>query len=207
MSDRLKNELGLDVRDESVVIRTLADKTTKRGGFTHFNLQSLADDRVYHVHDALIVPDFAEESACLPHAVKEAHLKHFLGVNTPTIPDRNKIDILLGQSDKELLVVLDEREGSNPEESNFVLTRLGPIASDGRAGENQFMTRRALVADKRANCECELLRVEVSDLTEVLRRQELEDEIIQPSKSEELARELVEPNVKHVDGRYEIPVP
>ena len=56
-------------------------------------------------------------------------------------------------------------------------------------------------------CKGERLRVEVSDLKEVLRRQELKDEIIQPSKSEELARELVEPNVKFVDGFYEIPVP
>ena len=91
-----------------------------------------------------------------------AHLKHFLGVSIPTIPDRNKIDVLIGQSDKELLVVLDEREGSNPEEPNFVLTRLGPIASGGRALENQFMARRALVADKQATCECERIRVEVS---------------------------------------------
>ena len=136
-----------------------------------------------------------------------AHLKHFQGVNIPTILDRNKIAILIGQSDKELLVVLDEREGSNPEEPNFVLTRLGPIASGGSAGENQFMTRRALIADKQATCECERLRVKVSDLKEVLPRQELEDEIIQPSKSEELARELEELNVKLVDGRYEIPVP
>ena len=69
------------------------------------------------------------------------------------------------------------------------------------------MTRRALVADKQATCECERLRVEVSDLKEVLRRQELENKIVQPSKSEELARELVELNFKLVDGRYEIPVP
>ena len=82
-----------------------------------------------------------------------AHLKYFLGVNIPTIPDRDKIDILIGQSDKELLVVLDERDGSNPEEPNFVLTRLGPIACGGRVGENQFMTCRALVSDKQATCE------------------------------------------------------
>ena len=74
-------------------------------------------------------------------------------------------------------------------------------------GKNQFMTHRALVADKRATCACERLRVEVSDSKEVLRRPELEDEIIQPSKSKELARELVEPNFRLVDGRYEIPVP
>ena len=135
VSDRLQNESGLDVRDESVVLRTWADQTTESGGFTHFDLQSLADDRIYHVHGALVVPNFAEESACLPHAVKVAHLKHFLDVNIPTIPHRNKIDILIGQSDKELLVVLDDRGGSNSEESKFVLIRLGPIASGGRAGK------------------------------------------------------------------------
>ena len=75
-----------------------------------------------------------------------AYLKHLLGVNIPTIPDRNKIDILIGQSCEELLVVLDEREGSNAEEPSFVLTRLGHKTSGGRAGKNQFMTRRALVA-------------------------------------------------------------
>ena len=36
VSDRIKNELGLDVRDESVAIRTLADQTTRSGGFTLF---------------------------------------------------------------------------------------------------------------------------------------------------------------------------
>ena len=69
------------------------------------------------------------------------------------------------------------------------------------------MTRRALVADKQATCDSERLRVELSDLKEVLRRQELDDEVIEPSKSEKLARELVEPNVKLVDGRYETPAP
>ena len=107
VSDRLTNELGLDVRDECAIIRTLASQTTKSDGFTHFDLHSLADNRVYHVHNALVISDFAEKSICLPHAVKVAHLKYFLGGNIPTIPDRNKIDILIGQSDKELLVVLD----------------------------------------------------------------------------------------------------
>ena len=89
---------------------------------------------VYHVHDTLVVPDFVKESPCLPRAVKVTLLKRFLEVNIPTIPDRNKIDILIGQSDKELFVVSEERKGSNPEEPNCVLTGLVPISSGGRVG-------------------------------------------------------------------------
>ena len=36
---------------------------------------------------------------------------------------------------------------------------------------------------------------------------ELQDETVQPSRSEELAASLVEPHITVVDGRYEIPVP
>ena len=41
-------------------------------------------------------------------------------------------DVLVGQSHKSLLTLLKKREGSGPEEPNFVLTRLGPVASGGR---------------------------------------------------------------------------
>jgi len=40
-----------------------------------------------------------------------------------------------------------------------------------------------------------------------LRKLKLEDEVLQPSKNEEIARKLVESNVKVLNGRYEIPVP
>ena len=47
----------------------------------------------------------------------------------------------------------------------------------------------------------------VSALREQLRRYILEDEEIQMSTSNEITRELVEPNVNVVNNRYEIPVP
>ena len=42
-------------------------------------------------------------------------------------PGRRRVDVLIGQSDKSLLTVLEEREGMDPEEPNYVLTRLGPL--------------------------------------------------------------------------------
>ena len=211
VSERVKNELGLGVENESVTIRTLADQATKGCGLTNFELQSLSNDEVYSIFDALVVPDFAAEGESLPHAVEVGHLKHFEGVDIPTIPQRNKIDVLIGQSNKELLVVLEEREGACPEDPNYVLTRLGPIASGGKTeGNSKYcLAHKAFVANESplSVCECERLRSEVSDLKECLSKQGLEDEIIQPSRNEETARNLVESKVKLVEGRYEIPVP
>ena len=44
-------------------------------------------------------------------------------------------------------------------------------------------------------------------LNKSLREYELLDEVIQPSKNDELALQLLEPNIKVVEGRYEMPVP
>ena len=59
-------------------------------------------------------------------------LKHFHGVEIPVIPEHKCVDVLIGQSDKALITVLKELEGSNSNEPNLVITRLGPIASGGR---------------------------------------------------------------------------
>ena len=81
----------------------------------------------------MVVPDFIDGENVLPHAVNTQKLKHFKGAEIPTIPQRQRIDILIGQTNKELLTVLEEREGVNASESSYFLTRLGPIASGGYA--------------------------------------------------------------------------
>ena len=73
-----------------------------------------------------------DDKATLPHAVGTSSLRHFDGIEITLAPDRDRIDVLIGQSDKALLTVLEEREGVDPEEPSYVLTRLGPVASGGR---------------------------------------------------------------------------
>ena len=212
ISKRLKHELNLDVKNDSVIIRTLADQTTKSAGLAAFNLQSLVDDEIYPIVDALVVPDFTAED-CLPHTVHVAHLENFKGVDIPIIADRDQIDILIGQADKALLAVLKEREGTRPDEPNLVLTRLGPIASGGRADTGickTFSARKAKISESDelpCECECERLKNEISNLKEALHAIELDDETIQPSKSEEIARKMVASSINLKDGRYEIAVP
>ena len=64
-------------------------------------------------------------------------LEHFQGVTIPVIVQRKSIDILIGQTDKSLLTVLEERESKHSDHPNYVLSRLGPIASGGRLGLRQ----------------------------------------------------------------------
>ena len=131
--DNLRKELGLNTTpDPTVTIRTLANLRVITEGRTDFNLPSLINGEEFAIKDAIVVPEFLDDNATLPHAVDTSGLDHFDGVEIPLAPDRDRIDVLIGQSDKALLAVLEEREGADPEEPNYVLTRLGPVVSGGR---------------------------------------------------------------------------
>ena len=140
--DSLREELGLEVAtDRSITIRTLADQTARCKGRTDFSLESRVTGGNYKITGALVVPAFSDEKSTLPHAVDTRKLKHFYGVEIPVVPERKFLDILIGQSDKALITVLRELEGSNSNEPNLVITRLGPIASGGRVLGNSKSVR------------------------------------------------------------------
>ena len=211
ISEGLKNELGLDVDStRKVGIRTLAEQTTSSGGMTSFTIQSLTTNETYAIQDALVVPGFTEEENVLPHSINVGKLDHFKGIKIPTISNRKTIDILIGQTDKLLLTVLEERESLNSDDPNLVFTRLGPIASGGRSCKSATPYKTSYkvnINDCCGVCECDELKYEVVSLKQTLRKLQLEDEVIQPSQTDEMARALVESNLKVVDGRYEVPVP
>ena len=135
ISETLKAELGLQATpDPTVSLRTLADEKMSSGGRTNFKLESLYSGEQFHIYGAVVVPQFLDDENTLPHAVDTSTLEHFEGVHIPVVQDRRRVDVLIGQCDKTLLTVLEECESINPEERNYVLTRLGPIASGGRIG-------------------------------------------------------------------------
>ena len=84
------------------------------------------------IKNALVVPKFTDDKSTLPHRADITGLEHFRGVETQTVPNRSSVDILIGQSDESLIAVLDKRGSVNPDEPNYVLTRLDPTASGGQ---------------------------------------------------------------------------
>ena len=105
---------------------------------------------------------------------------------------------------------MEQRKGLNSNEPNNVLTRLGPMASGGRMDicSNLINSRRAVVNVCKCDArECENLRLENASLKENLQKIELKDEKLLPWREDDMARSLVEPNIKVVNGRFEMPVP
>ena len=154
--------------------------------------------------------NFEDDENTLPHCIDTTKLSLFRGVQIPLISYRKSVDLLNGQLDKFLLTVLEEREGFNSNEPNYVLTRLGAMASGGRMDtcSNLINSRRAVVNVCKCDArECENLRLENASLKENLRKIELKDEELLPSREDDMARSLVEPNIKVVNGRFEMPVP
>ena len=56
-------------------------------------------------------------------------------------------------------------------------------------------------------CECEQLKQKIASLKESLSNSEIENKVKQPSINDDMARQLVESNVKVFNGHYKIPVP
>ena len=196
ISDSLREELGLEVTtDPFITIRTLADQTASCIGKTDFSLESLVTGDNYEITGALVVPAFSDDKSTLPHAVDTSKLKHFHEVEIPVIPERKRVDILIEQSDKPLIAVLKELEGSNSNEPNLVITRLGPIASGGRVQGSSKSVRALRVETISSNPDCGLcdkLQQELLTVNNALREYKLLDEEVLPSKNDELSCSLVE---------------
>jgi len=65
---------------------------------------------------------------------------------------------------------------------------------------------------KMSNCECagepcEILRPKIKTLKETVREYERENEVTQPSRNDEKAKEIVESDIKVVNDCYEITLP
>ena len=211
ISDSLREELGLeDTTNSSITIRTLAEQTASCIGKTDFSLESLVTSDSYEITGALVVPAFSDYKSTLPHAVDTSKLKHFHGVEIPNIPERKCEDILIGQSNKALITVLKELEGSNSNKPNLVITQLGPIASGGRVQGSSKSVRVLRVETISVDPDsglCDKLQQELLTVKNALREYELLDEEVLPSKNDELTCSLVKPFIRIVDGLYEMPVP
>ena len=181
--------------DYNLTIRNLADQTTVSKGLVAFTLQSLISNKYFDVEDALVVPELIENEGVLPHSIHVKHTKHFKGVEIPTLSGGKSIGILIGQklpNDKLLLAVSEEREGSNSKKPNYVLTRLGLIASVGcvHTGSKSLSN---LKVQTNKNCKhCELFKRENIALKEATHTNEIENETLQPTNNDEIARKLVE---------------
>ena len=90
----------------------------------------------------------------------------------PVISKHKSVDILIGQTDELLLAVLEERESIHPDDSKYVLIRLGSIASEVLIGVGlkRFQTLKFQTTSECCDeCECDRLKQKISELKDSLR--------------------------------------
>ena len=160
------------------------DETVDCKGRTAFKLESLHTGEKFVIKDALVVPQFSNDARTPSHSVDISALEHFKSMHVPVAPDPKRIDVLIGQSNKQLFTVLQEREGVSLEEPNYVLTRFGSIVSSGQvpaATSGSLSALRVQVeSSEDAARECAKLKRENSALKQTVREYEREEVVLQP---------------------------
>ena len=163
--DNLKKEFWLKaVPDSYMTLRTLADQRASIGGRTNFELESLDFGEQFMISNALVVPQFSDDDNILPHAVDVSKRDHSEGLHISVVPERGRVDVLSGQSDKLLLTVLEKLEYADPEEPNYVLTGLEPITSGGMVDRNSCSSvslsalRVKVEPPDKVDCDCSKLK-------------------------------------------------
>ena len=73
--------------------------------------------------------------------------------------------------------MLEKREGIHPHELNFLLTRLGPVASGGRVqhGSHKFSSRKVSIECDTVECEIGKMKHEIAKLRKKLLEYELQE--------------------------------
>ena len=84
--------------NHALATRALAKQTMPSDGFTNFEIELLSNKKTFSIKNALVVLDFVDDENVLPHAVNTQKLAHFKKVKIPAFLQRQRIDILIGQT-------------------------------------------------------------------------------------------------------------
>ena len=118
----------------------------------------------------IVVLKFLNEKGILSHTVDLTTLEHFDGVKMPTTLNEKYVRILIEQPNNSLLTGLAEREGKNLHQSNFVLTRHGPVASSGRVPciSDSFSSQKVSIEHAKIKWEVGKIKQEIAELKQKL---------------------------------------
>ena len=216
ISSDLATELGLKPFDSACFkLDTLIGTENRSADLVKFSVQSLESNALFCDLTGVVHAPWSDDEEGLPHRQVLNGLKHFEDVNIFGIDNCTSVDVIIGNDNARLMQVVEERNGDIPEEPHAVHTSLGWLACGGKfdfGGNNVRSFRLQTVGEggeimSRLKKELWSKDSEIVELREKVRELLLENEEIGQSRSDLLASDMVEPNVKMKGGHYEVPVP
>ena len=216
VSSTLVQDLGIVPFDRtSFKLDTLIGAKDSFADVITFALQSLDTNEMFCDITAVVHEPWSDDAEGLPHRQLLNELKHFEDVDVFAIDGCDVVDVIIGNDNAFLMTVIEEKRGESRDEPHAIYTPLGWLASGGRA------VLSGSVANSKRVCsavmenelpfsysgELEKRDREILHLKDKLRELYLDAEVVEPSRNDVLARDIVEPRVKIDNGRFEIPVP
>ena len=203
VSTSLAEELGLHGTARSrIILHTVSGSKASDLQRVSFEIETLHTGREIKVQNALVLDAWADENVTLPHDYDLTTYPHFDEVDIQVLPERTKVDILIGLDNSHLMTALEERTGAEGE-PHAIHTPLGWIASGGKSPfQVSYHSMRLSVHPDVNDTDQKIL-----ELQQTIRDLSIQDEAIQLSVCDRKAQQIVEDNTRVVDGRYEMPVP
>ena len=211
--------MGLKPFDRtSFKLDTLIGAKDNSADLVKFHVQSLESNELFCELIAVVNEPWSDDVENLPHKQFLNGLKQFEDVNIFTIDDCMTVDVIIGNDNAFLMWAKEERIGESFDEPHAIHTPLGWLASggvsllsEGVAQSFRVQTAGCVSSDSvdatRYATELEKRDREILTLKDTIKELSLDAETVVPSRNDVLACDLVKPNVRVKDNRFEIPVP
>ena len=215
IASSLVEDLGLEPFDTaSFKLDTLVGDKNTSANLVKFNIQSIDTEELFGDVTAAVIPPWVDDVETLPHKQDLSNLQHFDGVKLVTLDNCDTVDIIIGNDNAFLMCTKEERMEESRDEPHAIFTPLGWMASGGRsslyARATKVLGEQTCVAnDDLSQCKLDLEARdrEIAASKGQLRDLAVQNEALDLSRTDEIAKGLVEPNVKLCNDHFEIPLP
>ena len=131
ISNKLVEELNLEPHDQaSFRIETMTGATLVHSDLVRFNLQSLFSDETFVLSNVVTHSSWRDDMNTLPH---RQDMSTFKDVELFELPENKTVDLLIGNDNAFLMIVLEERVGASRSDLHAILTPLGWLGCGGRS--------------------------------------------------------------------------
>ena len=141
-------------------------------------------------------------------------MQHFDGLKLFTLDNCDTVDIIIGNDNAFLMCAMEERMEEGRDEPHAVFTLLDWMASGGRlplyAGATKVLRVQTCVANddlSQRKLDLEARDKKIAALKGQLKDLAVQDEALDLSRADVVAKGLVEPDFKLCDDHFEIPLP
>ena len=137
-------------------------------------------------------------------------MQHFDGVKLVTLDNCDTVDIIIGNDHAFLMCTMEQRMGESRGEPRAIITPwVGWLLEEDRPYMPALRVQTCVANDDLSQCKFDLEARdrEIAALKDQLRDLAVQNKALDLSRTDEIAKGLVEPNVKLCDDHFEISLP